>query len=51
MPWLDRLDARAERWPAPLRMGYRGLKWYLIALGAFALLRLSLDRSGIWPLY
>jgi hypothetical protein len=51
MAWLDRLDKKAASWPTPARWSYVALKWYLIALGAFALIRVSLDRTGIWPFY
>jgi hypothetical protein len=49
--WLAKLDARARQWPTPARWAYVGLKWYLALLGAFALLRVSLDRMGLWSLY
>lgn len=51
MPWLDRLDARAKRWHWLTRAPYLGLKWYLVGLGGFMVIRLMLDRTGIWPLY
>jgi hypothetical protein len=51
MAWLAHLDNRARQWPRPVFFGYLALKWYLVAMGAFALLRISLDRTGIWPLY
>jgi hypothetical protein len=49
--WLARFDARAKAWPTPARWAYVGLKWYLAALGAFALVRVFLDRIGVWSLY
>lgn len=49
--WLAKLDAKASRWPTPIHWAYLGLKWYLVAFGAFALFRLWLDRTGIWSLY
>ncbi len=51
MAWLERLDARAAYWPTPTRWLYTGVKWYLVALGGFALARVFLDRVGIWSLY
>lgn len=51
MSWIARLDARAARWPLPARWAYRGLKWYLVALGGFAVIRLALDRIGVWSIY
>lgn len=51
MPWLDKLDAKTQHWPTPLRWGYQALKWYLVVMGGFALLRLWLDRTGLWPFY
>lgn len=48
MAWLARLDARATRWPLPLRWGYLSLKWYLIVLGAGLVLGTYLNRLGIW---
>lgn len=47
--WLANLDARAHQWPAPWLWLYLGLKWGLVALGAWALGRMLLDRFGIWP--
>lgn len=51
MPWLAKLDAKVEKWPKPARWLYVGLKWYLVIMGAFALIRIWLDRTGIWPFY
>lgn len=51
MAWLAKLDARSETWTWPTRGVYLTVKWSLIALGAFALIRLNLDRLGIWSLY
>lgn len=49
--WITSLDRASRRWPRPARWLYLALKWYLVALGAFALVRLWLDRIGIWSLY
>jgi hypothetical protein len=49
--WLAKLDARSRQWSPPARWAYVGLKWYLAAFGAFALIRLYLDRMGIWSMY
>lgn len=51
MAWLAKLDARVAQWPQAARWGYVALKWYLVALGAFALGRVWLDRIGVWSLY
>ena len=51
MAWLAKLDARAKTWPTAGRWAYVGLKWYLAAFGAFALIRVWLDRMGLWSLY
>jgi len=51
MAWLEKLDARSRTWALPNRVVYFGVKWYLAGLGGFCLIRLLLDRSGIWPLY
>ncbi len=51
MAWLEKLDAKAQHWPTAGRWAYRGLKWYLVLLGAFALIRVSLDRTGLWPFF
>jgi hypothetical protein len=51
MAWLANLDARADRWPTPGRWTYIGMKWALVALGAFALLGVLADRIGIWSLH
>lgn len=51
MSWLAQLDTRAKRTP-PLAYGlYLVCKWGLVALGAFALGGVLLDRIGIWSLY
>jgi hypothetical protein len=36
--WLAKLDARASKWPKPAHWAYLAVKWYLAAVGAFALL-------------
>lgn len=51
MPWLKRLDARAKQWHWITRAPYLALKWYLILLGGFLVIRLMLDRMHIWPIY
>ena len=51
MAWLAKLDARAATWPTPGRWAYVGVKWYLVALGAFLLFMTSLDRLGLWSMY
>lgn len=51
MAWLARLDARAAKWPKPVHWSYIGLKWYLASVGGIALLRVYLDRIGMWPFY
>lgn len=51
MPWMARLDARAQQWSRPVYWSYLSVKWYLIATGAIALGGVVLDRIGIWSLY
>jgi hypothetical protein len=51
MSWIERLDKRAESWPIAGRASYAAVKWYLILLGGFMVIRLSLDRTGLWSLY
>jgi hypothetical protein len=51
MTWLANLDAKAKRWPVPAYIGYLGVKWYLVAVGALALAGVLADRVGIWSLY
>lgn len=51
MGWLARLDRRADRWPLGPKCLYFVTKFSLILFGGFALLRLWLDRIGLWPLY
>lgn len=50
MSWIARFDARARQWPKPAYWAYVGIKWYLILGGAFLLIRLWLDRMGLWPI-
>jgi hypothetical protein len=38
LAWLAKLDARASKWPKPLSWSYFALKWYLVFVGAYALL-------------
>lgn len=35
MAWLDRLDATSRHWPRLARWAYLGVKYYLLAAGAF----------------
>lgn len=51
MAWMQRLDTKAATWPKPVYWAYVALKWYLVVMGAFALIRLNLDRMGWWSLY
>lgn len=51
MAWIARLDANAARWSRPAYWSYLSLKWSLVALGAFALGGVLLDRIGMWSLY
>jgi hypothetical protein len=51
MAWLAQLDTRAQHWPPAGRWMYVAVKWTLIALGAFALGGVLLDRSGLWSMY
>lgn len=51
MAWLAKLDARAARWPKPAFWTYFLLKWYLVLLGGFALIRVNLDKIGVWPFF
>lgn len=51
MPWIDRLDARAQTWPHAAYWSYLGVKWYLVITGAIALGGVLLDRMGLWSLY
>lgn len=37
MMWLEKLDARAARWPTPVYWTYLAVKWYLVFVGAVAL--------------
>ena len=49
MAWLERLDARASKWPAPAQWLYTAIKAYLIIGGAIILVRVYLDKVGLWP--
>lgn len=51
MAWLARLDAAAKRAPTPLYWLYLAVKWYLVAIGAFALLMYTLHRLGLPSLW
>jgi hypothetical protein len=44
MSWLASLDAKAQHWPTLTRSVYVGAKWLLIALGAWVLGGLLLQR-------
>lgn len=48
MPWLAKLDARAARWSRPVRYPYLALKWLLVALGAYCLVGVYVQKWG-WP--
>lgn len=50
MAWLSELETRAEKWPAPARWLFSGLKWYLIVAGAIGLTIYYLVRLGLWTL-
>lgn len=43
---IERLDARAAGWPGPLRWAYLGVKWTLVALGAYVFVGLYVERIG-----
>ena len=51
MSFLQWCDTAASRQHWIIHGLYLSVKWYLVALGAFAILRLSLDRMGLWSLY
>ena len=51
MAFIEKLDAASRRWPWPCRWAYLGAKWYPIALGGFIVIRLWLDRTGLYSLY
>jgi len=42
---IEILDARAARWPTPLRWLYVGMKWSLAAIGLFILIGLVHQRT------
>lgn len=44
MSWIATLDAKAKHWPKPVSATYTGLKWLLIALGAWVAGGLLLQR-------
>lgn len=51
---IEKLDARAARWPAPARWLYAGMKWSLVLLGS-AMLTYHFARTwgwaaGVWML-
>lgn len=41
MSWLATLDAKSRTWPAVARWPYLWLKWFLIAMGAYAAIFLA----------
>jgi len=41
---IEILDARAARWPTPLRWLYVGMKWSLVLLGAWIMVNLAHER-------
>lgn len=43
---IEILDARAARWPTPLRWLYVGMKWTLVAMGTWVFLGLMVQRAG-----
>jgi len=47
MSVVERLDLASRHWSAPVRWGYRSLKWSLVALGAFVWVGVLLQRMGI----
>lgn len=47
MAWLDRLDAKSRRWPRFARWAYVGLKYYLLAAGAFMWIMLWWQRHWL----
>jgi hypothetical protein len=50
-PMIDILDARARRWPTPLRWLYAGMKWSLVALGFWVMIVTTHERvASVWSL-
>lgn len=50
--WRTRIDVYAAHWPTPLYWSYLVAKWYLAAMGGFALTMYYLHRLGLpslWP--
>jgi Trk-type K+ transport system membrane component len=43
---IEKLDARAEQWPTPMRWLYLSFKWSLVVLGAACLLYAWALRMG-----
>jgi len=43
---IEILDARAARWPTPLRWLYVGMKWSLAAIGGFILIGVLHQRTA-----
>jgi len=46
LAWLARLDARAAKWPLPIRLVYLGVKWYLVLAGAIIAIAYYFRLSG-----
>jgi hypothetical protein len=46
MAWLARLDARAAKWPRPLRWPYVTLKWFLAAMGLYMLIGMAFQERA-----
>jgi hypothetical protein len=51
MSWIASLDTRAARWPLSIRGTYLAVKWALVGLGGFLVLRMALDRIGLLSIY
>lgn len=46
MAFIERFDAAATVWPWPARWLYLGVKWFLVLLGAYLMVRVFQDRWG-----
>lgn len=51
MAWLEAWDQYIAQKPPAVQFVYLVTKWLLVVLGGFMLVRLFLDRIGVWPLY
>lgn len=51
MAWLAKLNVQSHRWPWPFRWAYVAMKWYLAAIGAFALIMWWLHTLGLPSLW